>query len=525
MEKKIAIGKSDEATVVAEKIIDAPGEAVILAIPRFSRLAESGANFRLLRREAEAVGKKLIIESIDEATAELAKANGIECRNPFFNEPMKRFSDIVTGKSETHHAKVRETPLLTHTREAHRDIPEPRDHFSRQDSVETRGKGRRSRLMIPNRPLIYLGIALALIAISGIIGFTVLPRADIQIVAAKTEWSFAAPVVVDSSIATVDAALRKIPGQMFKDKKNLDLSFPASGKGKVNRKATGVITIWNAHGTAPQSLVENTRFATPDGKIFRLTKRIVVPGATIQNGKIVPVSFDAEVAADKPGETGNIGPVSRFTIPGFAGTPKANTFYAESKTAMTGGFIGETAYPTASDISKAKTAAAEALEDSMRLVVLAGLDPSFKVVPGATSFKVTSQRVQEATDADGKFSVFTEGEMAVMAFREADVLDVLASLLEAQGASDFEVRSYELKYGTPVFSTNGGLSLPLDYRSALARKIDPDDLKGRIAGKSEADLRSIIFSVPGVESAKVALWPFWVRWIPNNADRISIAVD
>ncbi len=74
-----------------------------------------------------------------------------------------------------------------------------------------------------------------------------------------------------------------------------------------------------------------TRFLALDGKIFRLTKGITVPGAKIVEGKIIPSSIEAAVIADQPGEAYNIGPVSRFSIPGLKGTPKYEAFYAESK--------------------------------------------------------------------------------------------------------------------------------------------------------------------------------------------------
>ncbi len=527
-EHKIAVGKSDEATVIAEKIIEAEGDEIVLAIPRFSKLAEAGANFRLLHREAEALGKNLTVETVDEAVAELAKANGIECRNPFFNNSMKRFSDIVTGKPEKPYAKSREArEEAPRVRAEHGAVGHPRNHFSHEDPIEVRKVKRGRYSFLPPRPLVYLGIGLAVLTGAGIVSLAVLPRADIRIVVKKIEWSFVSPVAVDSALAALDATLRKIPGQLFSDEKNIELSFPASGKGNVLRKATGVVTIWNTASAAPQPLVATTRLFAPDGKIFRLVNRVVVPGATILDGKLTPASVEAEVAADKAGEAWNIGPVAKFTIPGFAGTPKANMFYAESKTAMAGGFIGETAYPTPDDLTKAKASAAEALKDSMRLVLLAGLDPSFEVIDGATSFKVTAQRVREATDADGKFSVFTEGKMSVMVFRESDVLAFLSETLASQGASadDFEVRSYDLKYGVPTFGPKGDLSVPLDYRSTLARRVDIDSFREKIRGKSEADLRSIIFSPPEVESAKVALWPFWVRRIPDNTSRITVVVD
>lgn len=514
--------------MVAEKIIESNAREIVLAIPRFSKLAESGTNFRLLRREAEALGKTIIIETVDEAVTGLAKTNGIECRNPFFNSSMKRFSDIVTskgGKSRVREEDIEDVPEEPRARAVEKEA-KVREHFSySEDSVEVKGPRRSRRSPFTSKPLVYGGVAAVVIIVVGIMALRILPRADIQIVAAKTNWSFSAPITVDRSLSSVDATLKKIPGQMFQDKKNLELKFPSSGSGSIQRKASGIITIWNAFGTAPQPLVAQTRFATPDGKIFRLKEKVTVPGATMANGKLVPASIDAEVQADVPGEAGNIGPVSKFTIPGFAGTPKATKFYGESKAPMTGGFIGTSAYPTSTDVSKAKVSAAEALKDSMRLVLLSGLDPSFKVVEGATNFRILSQRVNESVDNEGKFSILTEGEMSVMAFREDDVFTVLAAALEAQGATGFEVRSYDLKYGAPVFGSKGDLALPVDYESVLARKIDVQDLRERVRGKSEADLRSIIFSLPGVESAKVALWPFWVRWIPGNTSRIDVAID
>ncbi len=51
---KINVNKSDEAALVAEKIIDIEASEIILNIPRFAKISEAAANFKLLKREAEA---------------------------------------------------------------------------------------------------------------------------------------------------------------------------------------------------------------------------------------------------------------------------------------------------------------------------------------------------------------------------------------------------------------------------------------------------------------------------------------
>jgi len=97
--KKIYVNKSDEPTLIAEKIIDTDAGEIVLNIPKFSKIADSLANFHLIKREAEALDKKVIIESVDDKVIELCGISGIEAVNPFFVKSRRQFSDIVIQKS------------------------------------------------------------------------------------------------------------------------------------------------------------------------------------------------------------------------------------------------------------------------------------------------------------------------------------------------------------------------------------------------------------------------------------------
>ena len=85
--KKISVNKSDEAAIIVEKIIEADVNEIILIIPRFSHLAESLENFHLLKREAEAIDKKILIESVDNRVVELAELAGVEVNAPWHGVP------------------------------------------------------------------------------------------------------------------------------------------------------------------------------------------------------------------------------------------------------------------------------------------------------------------------------------------------------------------------------------------------------------------------------------------------------
>ena len=98
--KKILVNKSDEAVVIVEKIIEADDNDVVLSVPRFSHIGESLSNFHLLKREADALDKKIIIESVDDHVIELAEMSGLKAMNPFFAKNKRQFSDIIVLKKE-----------------------------------------------------------------------------------------------------------------------------------------------------------------------------------------------------------------------------------------------------------------------------------------------------------------------------------------------------------------------------------------------------------------------------------------
>ena len=75
---RITVGKNDEATVVAEQLIDADTDTIIFNIPRGAVFTQSLNNFKLLKREGSVLGKEIIIESEDPLCQEKAVKAGLE---------------------------------------------------------------------------------------------------------------------------------------------------------------------------------------------------------------------------------------------------------------------------------------------------------------------------------------------------------------------------------------------------------------------------------------------------------------
>ncbi|MBU6142015.1 hypothetical protein KGO95_02775 [Patescibacteria group bacterium] len=547
--KKIFVNKSDEVSVIVEKMIEAEDREITLSVPRFSHIGGSLGNFYLLKREADAIGKKVFVESVDDKVIELAAMSGLTGTNPFFAKNTRQFSDIVaptqkTGKATAPRVRsVRPAPrrstgdIRTSSRERVPIFsPAPEDPHEKEPEQEIRREPRMRSFPTLSMPSVdmpdvihshflrWTVIGVLGCALVFYLATAVLPRADVKLIPQKTQWSY------DNAInavpgATADISTMTIPAQVFSETGNDTKPFPATGKKQVQQYATGTITIFNAYSSQPQQLVATTRFMTPDGKIFRLDRSIMVPAAQIVDGNVVASSTEAMVTADQPGPDYNIGPVQLFTIPGFQGTPKYKTFYGTSSANMTGGFTGEVAYPTPGDIAAAEKTAAADLQDALTTKLLSEVPNDFKILDGAQQFSLTSQTPDTTTDANGNFTILTKATATAIAFKESDAVSLLENKALSANTEQYAVGTTSLTYDLARADfTKGQISFPVHFSATLARVMDAAALKAKIAGKSETDLKTTIFALPGLDSATISLWPFWVKTVPTSPDKITVTI-
>ena len=369
-------------------------------------------------------------------------------------------------------------------------------------------------------------VAAVIVLMMVLYGITaVFGSAKVNITFKKTPWGYDKNFIAEGSVSKIDAADSIIPAQIFSVPKNITQLFAASGEENVSIKAQGVVTIYNAYSSSPQSLVAATRFVTPDGKIFRLVSGVVVPGAAVTNGQIVPSSINAAVVASSSGFNYNIGPTPKLTIPGFEGGPKYNAFYGSIASGTSGGFIGNKAVPTAGDIATAKQKVTDILTTDLQNGLAGSYTSNFKILDGATSVQITRISVNTTTDANGKFSVFGEGKFLAIGFDETAFKAFLLSLAQStEASSTFSDLTLNYASATPDF-TNGKLSFSLNAQGSLEPAFPVDDFVASIAGKKIGDAKDIISALPELQEGTISVWPAWLWQIPTNTKKIQVTVD
>lgn len=369
--------------------------------------------------------------------------------------------------------------------------------------------------------------ACLLLGIAAYVAVGVLPRASIVLAPKVIEWpkdqSYQNTITANEKIADIDAINRQVPVAVFSEKKSNAFTFPATGSGKnIERKASGMVTIYNSYSSAQQPLIAGTRLQAPDGKLFRLKSRVIIPG---MQGS-TPGSVDAEVTADQYGESYNIGPVAKFTIPGFQGTAKYEKFYAISNNPMSGGFVGEGKFPTAQDIAAAKASAEKQMQDAIDAFLSTQIVPNeFKILESSKKFAITKEVVNKDVDEQNNFTVYIEANESIDAVKEEQVLKLMTVLFQQtmENGNEYQLKEYALSYGDmSADQKTGVVSLQINFKGTFWKPVDVVDFKNKVMGKKEDELKSFVFSSTNIGKADVSLWPFWVRTVPSDPNRVKV---
>jgi hypothetical protein len=297
---------------------------------------------------------------------------------------------------------------------------------------------------------------------------------------------------------------------------------PAEGTETANIPAQGTITIYNGQDKV-QELIKNTRFESPDGKIYRIQASIKVPAGT----STAPGTLKATVYADAAGDSYNIGP-STFTLPGLASSPLFDLVYAKSNEPITGGFTG-----TRPSISQgARTAEYEkmrpALEAQLQTAVKEKIPEGYVLLSGAATYAYTELPDAEATSSSVQIQY--KGTATAFIFQNQALARALAYRLVAK----FNGQPVTLAKTEGLTLTPSGEEPPsagmqnftfnLNGSATIIWNIDPAQISEAIAGKSRDSARTILKGFPEIGDASIVLRPFWSGTLPENPTEIEIEV-
>lgn len=363
-----------------------------------------------------------------------------------------------------------------------------------------------------NKKLWFLGLTIfVLFVIGGIM--TVFGKTTIVIT----------PKTAQAAISqTVTASTDSSAGVLFQTvelEDTLTKQVPATDAAYVEEKAYGTIIVYNNYDDKDQRLITNTRFESTDGKIYRIRESIVVPG---KEGN-TPGSIEVVIYADEAGESYNVSN-TKFTIPGFEGDPRFDGFYAETKTSISGGFVGERQQIAEGVMSEARRELDTTLRANLLGAIRAQVPANLVVLEDLVT--LTYEDIPQK-DNGSMTTVGRKGKIVAPLIHNENLAQTLAKGGNVPSEAPLYVPSFEGVSVTYVDSdlSDEQISFEINGPVTFVAVLDEDKIRHALANKSKNDLTTVLSQFPSIASAEASISPFWVTSFPKEGKDIIIVIN
>jgi len=379
------------------------------------------------------------------------------------------------------------------------------------------------------RKIIIGFIVLCAIAFLGVAAYVFVPSAKVEIVL-DTQKKTVSTQLAAAVSATPGGDVVALPLKVMQKQDSVTLSYDSTGSAdSAGKKAQGSVVIYNSFSNSPQTLIATTRIQTSDGKIFHLAKTITVPGMSGSGADTKPGAIEADVTADQPGDAYNIDPTT-FTIPGFQGSPKFNTFSAKSTSPMTGG-VSDAGAPRAvsdKDITDAKNKTEQALKDKLTGEIAADAQKGDVILPQAENITVSQSAAQaKSGDVVDSFSYAASGTMTALVFASSDINKLVTPLannnIDTAKFSPAKMAAPSYSNGTADFNAQT-LSANIDVQTTLVPRVDANAFKKAILGKDENQIKTVVAQTPGIKNVNIDFFPPFISQVPKFSQRVTVTV-
>lgn len=331
--------------------------------------------------------------------------------------------------------------------------------------------------------------------------------------------------------AELNPAVGGLQYQTFSVSRSATTTVPATGTQKVSKQASGSVVIYNTYGAASQRLIANTRFAAPDGKIYKIHESVVVPGTTKKtDGTFTPGSAVATIYADLAGADYNRPEDTTFTIPGFKGDPRYTKFYAQSQGPISGGFVGNQPAVAAADLAAAKNTMEQALTSAVTSAASAGVPEGYIAVPGTT--KITYSEVAQTPAGSNQAAISETATASGILLKLSD----LASAIAKTGVSGYGgeavaiADSSALTLSATSSSKVGVVTIKLSGTPTLVWQFDQNAVLQALLGKPKGEFETVLknfasaLDCSATTPCSATIRPFWSATFPTDASKISIVI-
>jgi hypothetical protein len=297
----------------------------------------------------------------------------------------------------------------------------------------------------------------------------------------------------------------------------------------ISQRAEGVVVLYNAFSSAPQTLNIDTKLLGSNGKIYKTQTRTVVPGRSASG---TPGSVTVKIYGAAAGDEYNSVPLD-FKIVNFKGGPKYSKFYGRSQGEITGGLVGK--FPYVADDQKMIALGEMKTALTAELIKKAsGQIPSGFILFDNAAFLVTDDEgsIDYTAAKDAALPLSVKGTLYGFLFDIDKLTKKIAEdkIPEYDGSPVYMPNVRDLtftlsKSENVSFADVKDINFKLSGTAKIVWKLDADKLTGDLLGKPKNDFSRVLLQYPNINSANLVLSPIWKMSIPDKTKDIKVIVN
>ena len=529
----IYIDVEDDITTIVGKIKASKEKIVAVVPPARYGVFQSAVNMRLLKRTTDTAKKHLVIISNSSALAALAAsanipvAKNLQTKPEIAEIPVLKVddNDIIDGNDLPVGDIASATKSKSASDRAVDDVIATSANTSASSAATKKpARGKKSDSKVPNfstfrkRLFIFGGLGVLLV------GFLVwaiwfAPKATVIITAKNT------PVTVDSNVQLVVGGATDFKASTIKSIRqeqaaDVSVEFSATGKKNVGEKAKGTVRIKTDATTILMTgltVPAGTQIQSSGGSIYLTGADVVFPqGSPSALAGIVVAVTAANVGDEYNGATGS------------ASTSANGVTSVAFVTSPSGGSSREVTVVSDDDLAKATAALGEKKVTDLKSKLESSFSESNVIIKETFQEKrgdpVPSVKLDE--EATGPVTLKSTVTASMMAVERSEIQKFLKTGIqsEIEGMKSQKIYSdgsSDVKFSQFVNDAEKP-KIRLTANGKIGPVIKEDEVKEQSLGKNYGEIQLALEAIDGVEDVDIKFWPFWVRTVPNDVDRITV---
>ncbi|MBI4062432.1 baseplate J/gp47 family protein [Candidatus Gottesmanbacteria bacterium] len=412
------------------------------------------------------------------------------------------------------------------------DAPEPSG-----DATATKKKFSIPKLSIPKIPQIGLaqlltpgkGMAMAVAGIivlvfGAIIARWLIPHAIVTVLTLPQKVQAEGVITIEPTATVASLEERIIPAHTVERSVSGQSAIAATGKKKIGDPAKGTVTIFNK-STSSRSLKKGS-VLVGSALQFTLDEDISVASASenLVSGTVTFGKANAGVTAAEIGSQGNLPAGTEFTFKDIA----TSIAIARNEKAFAGGTSRDITVVSRADYDALTRALTEDLVAKAKEELLAGVNPTEKLIDQTIETKVTSRNFsqeidQEASQLQGSLTLTVTG----VSYNQEDINALLKESVAAKIPQGYTLDEPTLSstISDVAVARDGAITVQVALSGNAVPGVDVSAVQQTIAGKTLSEAQEILRSMQGIAGAEfIFRYALSNDRLPINKNNISVRI-